>query len=353
MFIAKKHLSRRTVLRRIGATVALPFLDATVPAATVLQETAAAGRTRLAAVANLSLACRTITAFKPNGDFDEEGQRLFCQRMIASKVVVFPASGGSGQGQTLTHDELSRLYKVTVEECKGKVPVHANLPNEATAYLTIEQSKIAIAAGVDSVNIYGPAPLHGYTSNPEETLQYFDDVFSAIKHPCSIGPNFMNPIPSARLIAQVVNKYPQIHLIMAAQMNDAYYVALRESLKRDVKINVPFFNHDSLMLGADGVITNEASVLPKTHRLCCDLFDKRDYEGVAKVTLQLERFARHANQFRSWHKVAMRAFKQPGWGIRRPYLDSTEDDVKRFLAPLPALQIPEVDELLNMRGQLN
>jgi dihydrodipicolinate synthase/N-acetylneuraminate lyase len=158
----------------------------------------------------------------------------------------------------------------------------------------------------------------------------------------------MNPIPSAQLVAQVVNKYPQIHLIMAAQMSDAYYVALRDALKRDVKINVPFFNQQSIWLGANGVITNEASVLPKTHRLACDLFDKRDYEGLAKVLHQLERFSQHVGQFRTWHKVAMRAFKLPGWGIRRPYLDSTEEQVTRFLAPLPAMQIPEVDELLKL-----
>jgi len=50
MFITKKHLSRRTVLRGLGATVALPLLDAMVPAATALQKTAAAGKTRLAAI---------------------------------------------------------------------------------------------------------------------------------------------------------------------------------------------------------------------------------------------------------------------------------------------------------------
>ena len=34
MFITQQHLSRRTVLRGLGATVALPFLDAMVPAGT-------------------------------------------------------------------------------------------------------------------------------------------------------------------------------------------------------------------------------------------------------------------------------------------------------------------------------
>jgi hypothetical protein len=49
-FVAKKHLSRRAVLKGMGVTVALPVLDAMVPAATVYARTGAAGsssKTRL------------------------------------------------------------------------------------------------------------------------------------------------------------------------------------------------------------------------------------------------------------------------------------------------------------------
>src|SRR5919197_4515323 len=42
MFLTKKHISRRTVLKGAGVTLALPFLDAMVPAATALAQTAAA-----------------------------------------------------------------------------------------------------------------------------------------------------------------------------------------------------------------------------------------------------------------------------------------------------------------------
>jgi len=42
MFITKKYLSRRKVLRGLGTSIALPFLDAMVPAATALAQTAAA-----------------------------------------------------------------------------------------------------------------------------------------------------------------------------------------------------------------------------------------------------------------------------------------------------------------------
>jgi hypothetical protein len=41
MFITKKHIPRRTVLRGAGATLALPLLEAMVPAATALAQTAA------------------------------------------------------------------------------------------------------------------------------------------------------------------------------------------------------------------------------------------------------------------------------------------------------------------------
>ena len=41
MFISKKHLSRRTVLQGAGAAIALPLLDAMIPAATALAQTAA------------------------------------------------------------------------------------------------------------------------------------------------------------------------------------------------------------------------------------------------------------------------------------------------------------------------
>ncbi|MEJ1964873.1 MAG: DUF1552 domain-containing protein [Gammaproteobacteria bacterium] len=47
MFITRKHISRRTMLRGVGAAVGLPFLSAMVPAATALAKTAAAPKPRL------------------------------------------------------------------------------------------------------------------------------------------------------------------------------------------------------------------------------------------------------------------------------------------------------------------
>jgi hypothetical protein len=47
MFITKTHLPRRTFLRGLGVTLALPLLDAMLPAQTLLKKTAAAGAPRM------------------------------------------------------------------------------------------------------------------------------------------------------------------------------------------------------------------------------------------------------------------------------------------------------------------
>jgi hypothetical protein len=46
MFITKKHIDRRAVLKAAGVSLALPFLDAMVPAQTALAQTAAAAKVR-------------------------------------------------------------------------------------------------------------------------------------------------------------------------------------------------------------------------------------------------------------------------------------------------------------------
>jgi len=50
MYITRKHISRRTMLRGVGVGMALPLLDAMIPAHTALAKTAAAAKARMAFV---------------------------------------------------------------------------------------------------------------------------------------------------------------------------------------------------------------------------------------------------------------------------------------------------------------
>src|SRR5258707_482383 len=66
MIITKKALSRRTVLRGLGVSVALPLLDSMVPALSALERTAAAPKHRLGFVYVPNGANRA--AWKPASD---------------------------------------------------------------------------------------------------------------------------------------------------------------------------------------------------------------------------------------------------------------------------------------------
>jgi len=68
MFIFKKHISRRTVLKGAGATVALPFLEAMVPAATAQAQTAANPKLRAGFFYIPHGAVQHDTKFGPEGD---------------------------------------------------------------------------------------------------------------------------------------------------------------------------------------------------------------------------------------------------------------------------------------------
>ena len=68
MFIFKKHISRRTVLKGAGVTLALPFLEAMVPAATALAQTAANPKIRAGFFYIPHGAVQFDTKFGPEGD---------------------------------------------------------------------------------------------------------------------------------------------------------------------------------------------------------------------------------------------------------------------------------------------
>src|SRR5262245_24188064 len=71
MFITKKHLERRTFLRGMGTVLALPLLDAMVPALSAMQRTAATGPRRLGFVYlpnGVSMNFKGVNYWRPVGE---------------------------------------------------------------------------------------------------------------------------------------------------------------------------------------------------------------------------------------------------------------------------------------------
>ena len=168
-------------------------------------------------MSTISLLARNCTLFTTTKALDEDAYRKSLQRFVDFKISPFLASGGSGEANALSWDEVRRVYQIGVEVCRGKVPVYANMPEVRSAQEAIDFSRLAIEAGVDIVNLYGPASLHGYRPTDTELTTYFDDVLTAIKHPVTLAPNpTQGYTPRAGLIADLCNRYSQEASIMAS-----------------------------------------------------------------------------------------------------------------------------------------
>jgi hypothetical protein len=113
-FITKKHLSRRTFLTGAGVTIALPFLESMVPAATPLRQTAAKARTRFGAIYvphGATMDKWTPTAEGANFEFSEILQPLkpYRERINIISDLSHPQAYGGGSA-TSNHTRSAAAY---------------------------------------------------------------------------------------------------------------------------------------------------------------------------------------------------------------------------------------------------
>jgi 4-hydroxy-tetrahydrodipicolinate synthase len=88
----------------------------------------------------LSVVVISITPFDDEGRLDEAALREHLRRLRDAGVSVYVAGSGSGEGYALTFEERERVFQISVEELKGRVPVRAmgcepHLPSEMVEFL--------------------------------------------------------------------------------------------------------------------------------------------------------------------------------------------------------------------------
>ena len=296
------------------------------------------------------LFCRTATTFASDGSLDEAALAAFLQRFVDNRIGVYLASAGSGESAAMTNAEIARVYSIGVEACKGRVPVHANPPEKLTAQQTLEQMQLAIRAGVDIVNLYGPASWHGYKPNDAEFAAFFREVLTSIRHPVALSPNpGIGYAPSAAMVAQLCDAYDQIVCVNLIDQSDDYFIELKDRLRRNVDLNVPIAGSMGLLLlGASAVIGAEPNMIPRTYRSYMDRLQVRDFTGAAVEYARIKRFNRYVSRWRGahprWIKMTMKVLGIGGSALRGPYVMPGDAELAAFRAGLIELGLPEIDE---------
>ena len=127
--------------------------------------------------------CMSATPFTDDGALDEPALRTHLRRLADAGVGVYLGSGGAGEGHALTPAELGRLYRVGVEECRGRTPTFANPPEARTAGEMLAKARLAVDAGVDCVQIYALDGGHGMRPTEAEQNVYYRTLLDELDHP--------------------------------------------------------------------------------------------------------------------------------------------------------------------------
>ena len=232
-----------------------------------------------------------------------------------------------------------------------QISIYGNPPEQHTARVTCELSKLAVAAGVDLVVVFALAGWHGMKPTDLELKAYFDHVFTTIRHSTALAVNpLVGYTPKAHLIADMCRRYPQIESVILTGVSDAYFVELRGLVDRKIDYFAPLTGSlNMLTLGATGLFATEANILPKTYRRYVDLCEQGRFAETGAPYTEIKRFLHYVSAWNSsnarWVKMYMKAFGLPGGagGLREPYGMPPDAEMARFVEGLLALGIAEVD----------
>src|SRR6185295_4532359 len=178
-----------------------------------------------------------------------------------------------------------------------------------TVRATREYVAQAIKAGCEMVSIYGLASRHGMKPTDMELTLYFKEVLAGIKHPMSLAVNLpiTGYMPKASVIADVCNSHRQVEAINLSYGGDAFFMQLKDRLKRDIPIYVHLNGSLSkIAMGAGGVYGTEANIIPKTQRRYLEAVERRNFNEIARLTTLIVRFGALVER---WSPSVPRALK--------------------------------------------
>ncbi len=105
-----------------------------------------------------------VTPFTADGGIDEQALRADVRYLVdKAKVHGLAVCGSTGEGHTLTTDEVRHITAAAIEETNGRVPVIAGIITNSTAS-AVERAKAVADLGVAALQV---TPVH-YVFRPDD-----------------------------------------------------------------------------------------------------------------------------------------------------------------------------------------
>lgn len=221
-----------------------------------------------------------VTVFNQDESINEEGFREHLRWLLSHDIGGLSIGGSTGEGWTLTPEELHRIVQIGVEEAKGQVPIVAGVIRDATRD-AVRWASAAADAGADFLMV---TPIHYYKPDSDAQYNYFRAISDAVPLPLLV----YNVIPNAVVTPEQMKRIATLENVVGIKQSGGDIHALSKMKMVLPDDQLVFSAIDSLLyptycLGACGAIGLTNTVLPE---LCVDQW-KAFCKGDHKTALDL------------------------------------------------------------------
>lgn len=291
----------------------------------------------------------SITPFDHTGALDIGGLRRHLRRLGKAGLTVYLAGSGSGEGNTLSLDEMRVIFQTGLEELKGRVSVRAMGIEPRTAAQLLQICVLAEEVGLDAIHVYPPDAGHGVRPTDEELETYYLDVLRNTRLPVILASHFsagyMLPIS---LVERLVDRFDQVIGMLATTPDVAYMVALIHRVGRRIRVHTGRLEQAlALMsLGAMGFGSSEANIAPQLVANVLHDYRRGDLRSATEsmaILLQLHATNMAFGSVRGV-KAALDILGRPGGPPRRPRLPISDVAREELAVKLQQLGIRQIED---------
>ncbi|KRQ87219.1 4-hydroxy-tetrahydrodipicolinate synthase [Caloramator mitchellensis] len=226
-----------------------------------------------------------VTPFREDGvDFKKLEELI--EWHIQEKTDAIIVCGTTGEGSTMSEQEKKETIKFTVDVVKGRIPVIAGTGSNNTK-VAVEMSKWADSIGVDGLLVI--TPYYNKTTQ-RGAVEHFKAVASAVKKPIIIynvpSRTGFNILPET---LYELSRVDNIAAVKEASGNISQIAEIAQLCGDDLDI---YSGNDDqvvpmLALGAKGVISVVANIIPRDTHDMCEKWFNGDIKGSKELQLKM------------------------------------------------------------------
>lgn len=229
------------------------------------------------------------TPFTEKEEVDEKALRAEVRYLIEeARVQGLVVCGSTGEGHTLTTEEVRQITAVTLEEAQGRVPVITGIITNSTKS-AIERGKAVADLGVTALQV---TPVH-YLFRPDD--QAMRDHFRAITESTGLPLIIYNVVPWAYLSPQLLTEIvTEVEGVIGVKQSAGDLKLLADLLlilgDRGIILSaVDALLYPSFALGAHGAV---AAILTAVPTLSVKLWEAV-HQGNHSLALELHQYLLH------------------------------------------------------------